>query len=140
MTPAGVDKKTLDGIDWDFFTNLGEKLKQGKFNFATSRKISKIFPVIKISPMRMKPKIFYVPHLPVMRVFPQSEIFSSSTSPCRSLVLAGQESQVTSLAAPRGIFCTSFYIRETLKVVQFPRLHFHERPRNFSKSHIFFPT
>lgn len=40
MTPAGVDKKTLDGIDWDFFTNLGEKLKQGKFNFATSRKVN----------------------------------------------------------------------------------------------------
>lgn len=39
MTP-GVDKKTLDGIDWDFFANLGENLKQGKFNFATSRKVN----------------------------------------------------------------------------------------------------
>lgn len=30
----------IDGIDWNFFTNLGEKLKQGKFNFATSRKVN----------------------------------------------------------------------------------------------------
>lgn len=38
MTP-GVDKKTLDGISREFFVELGESLKRGRFNFSTSRRV-----------------------------------------------------------------------------------------------------
>lgn len=39
MTP-GVDKKTLDGVSWDFFVSLGDKVRKGQFEFAPSRSVS----------------------------------------------------------------------------------------------------
>lgn len=39
MTP-GVDKKTLDGVDWDFFTMLGSQIRKGQFDFSPSRRVS----------------------------------------------------------------------------------------------------
>lgn len=37
MTP-GVDKKTLDGVSWEFFVTLGLRIRKGQFNFSPSRR------------------------------------------------------------------------------------------------------
>ena len=35
----GIDEETLDGIKWQYFENLGQKIKKGLFNFKPARRI-----------------------------------------------------------------------------------------------------